>query len=74
MEFTLYTAAVTGAEANCRYPEQRKIGCAEALKPAAGLNQVGLASKKISGNGRNFLSLHFLALNGVIQIRKILVD
>ena len=46
MEFTLYTAALTGAEANCRYPEQRKISCAEDLGAAAAFDHVCVAIQK----------------------------
>ena len=31
MDFTLYRSDFVGVEANCRYPRQQKISCAEDL-------------------------------------------
>lgn len=63
MEFTLYTAAVTGAEANCCYPEQRKIGCAEDLEAAAAFDHVCVAFKNDYRKRENFLSSDVLVMD-----------
>lgn len=63
MEFTLYTAAVTGTEANCRYPEQRKIGCAEDLEAAAAFDHVCVAFKNDYRKRENFLSSDVLVMD-----------
>lgn len=63
MEFTLYTAALTGAEANCRYPEQRKISCAEDLEAAAAFDHVCVAFKNDYRKRENFLSSDVLVMD-----------
>lgn len=74
MEFTLYTAALTGAEANCRYPEQQKISCAEDLGAAAAFDHVCVAFKMITGNGRIFSHRMSWSWTATIRIRKILLN
>ena len=75
MEFTLYTAALTGAEANCRYPEQRKISCAKDLEAAAAFDHVCVAFKNDYRKRENFLS-HRMSWSwtAIIRIRKILLN
>ena len=63
MEFTLYTAALTGAEANCRYPEQRKISCAKDLEAAAAFDHVCVAFKNDYRKRENFLSSDVLVMD-----------
>jgi hypothetical protein len=74
MEFTLYTAALTGAEANCRYPEQRKISCAEDLEQRLRLTMSVRHSKMITGNGRIFSHPTSWSWTAIIHIRKILLN
>ncbi len=45
MDFTLYRSDFAGVEANCRYPRQQKISCAEDLKAAAAYDHVCVAFK-----------------------------
>ena len=45
MDFTLYRSDFAGVEANCRYPRQQKISCAEDLKAAAAFDHVCVAFK-----------------------------
>jgi len=63
MEFTLYTAALTGAEANCRYPERRKISCAEDLEAAVAFDHVCVAFKNDYRKRENFLSSDVLVMD-----------
>ena len=53
MDFTLYRSDFAGVEANCRYPRQQKISCAEDLKAAAAFDHVCVAFKDCYGSMQN---------------------
>mgnify|MGYP000476289996 CR=1 FL=1 len=63
MDFTLYRSDFAGVEANCRYPRQQKISCAEDLKAAAAFDHVCVAFKDCYRKRENFLSADVLVMD-----------
>lgn len=63
MNFTLYTSDFVGVEANCRYPKQQEISCAEDLKAAAAFDHVCVAFKDCYRKRENFLSADVLVMD-----------
>lgn len=57
MNFTLYRSDFAGVEANCRYPRQQNIRCAEDLKATAAFDHVCVAFKIFIGSGRTSFPL-----------------
>ena len=55
MRFTLFTAACSGREDNCRYPQKREIQDAQALQAAAAFDHVCAAYKNSYRSRDNFL-------------------
>lgn len=63
MNFTLYRSDFAGVEANCRYPRQQNILCAENLKEAAAYDHVCVAFKDCYRKRENFLSADALVMD-----------
>ncbi len=63
MNFTLYISDFAGVEANCRYPRQQEISCAEDLKAAAAFDHVCVAFKDCYRKRENFLSADVLVMD-----------
>lgn len=63
MDFTLYRSDFAGVEANCRYPRQQNIRCAEDLKAAAAFDHVCVAFKDFYRKRENFLSADVLVMD-----------